>query len=57
MDDQTTSSVLAHIVSRMTNHTEDIAVEALGCILQQSSAARRGLRDLLERQGLDIGEL
>ena len=51
------STMFAHIVSRLTNRTEDVAVEALGFILSRSDAARRALRDLLKLEGLDVGEL
>lgn len=51
------STMFAHIVSRLTNRTEDVAVEALGFILSRSDAAKRALRDLLKLEGLDVGEL
>ena len=57
MNNFDSSTMFAHIVSRLTNRTEDVAVEALGFILSRSDAARRALRDLLKLEGLDIGEL
>ena len=36
---------------------EGVAVEALGFVLSRSDAARRALRDLLQLEGLDVGEL
>jgi len=44
-------------VSRFTNRTEDVAVEALGFILARSAAARNALRDILETGDRNIGEL
>ena len=57
MNNPDSSTMFAHIVSRLTNRTEDVAVEALGFILSRSDAARRALRDLLKLEGLDVGEL
>ena len=57
MNNPDSSSMFAHIVSRLTNRTEDVAVDALGFILSRSDAARRALRDLLKLEGLDAGEL
>ena len=57
MNNPDSSTMFAHIVSRLTNRTEDVAVEALGFILSRSDAARRALRDLLKVEGLDVGEL
>ena len=57
MNDFDFLTMFAHIVSRLTNRTEDVAVEALGFILSRSDAARRALRDLLKLEGLDVGEL
>ena len=57
MNNPDSSTMFAHIVSRLTNRTEDVAVEALGFILSRSEAARRALRDLLQLEGLDVGEL
>ena len=57
MNNPDSSTMFAHIVSRLTNRTEDVAVEALGFILSRSIEARRALRDLLQLDGLDIGEL
>ena len=50
-------TMFSHIVSRFTDHTEDVAVEALGYILSRSDSARRALRDMLQVEGLDIPEL
>ena len=44
-------SLLAHLSSRLTNRTEDIAVEALGYILSTSEAARTGLLSILRPAG------
>lgn len=57
MNNSSFSTMFAHIVSRLTNRTEDVAVEALGFILSRSVATRRALRDLLKPEGLDVGEL
>lgn len=57
MNNPDSSTMFGHIVSRLTNRTEDVAVEALGFILSRSEAARRALRDLLQLEGLDVGEL
>ena len=57
MNTSDSSTMFAHIVSRLTNRTEDVAVDALGFILSRSDAARRALRDLLKLEGLDVGEL
>ena len=57
MKNTDSSTMFAHIVSHLTNRTEDVAVEALGFILSQSDAARRALRDLVALEGVDIGEL
>ena len=39
------------------SQTEDIAVEALGHILSNSEPARRGVEDLLESHGTNIGPI
>ena len=57
MNNPDSSTMFAHIVSRLTNRTEDVAVEALGFILSRSDAARRALRDLVKPEGTDVGEL
>ena len=57
MNNPDSSTMFAHIVTRLTNRTEDVAVDALGFILSRSDAARRALRDLLKLEGLDVGEL
>ena len=44
-------------VSRWSNRTEDIAVDALGFILSRSRAARTALRNIVETAVQDIGEL
>ena len=44
-------------VSRWSNRTEDIAVDALGFILSRSRAARTALRNIIETAVQDIGEL
>ena len=51
------SSILSHIVSRLSNRTEDIAVEALGYILNRSDSARKALGDILQSEELDFPEL
>ena len=51
------SSLLAHLAQRLTDRTEDIAVEALGYILSQSIAARCGLDQLLRAGGAEVPEL
>ena len=57
MNNADSSMMFAHIVTRLTSRTEDVAVDALGFILSRSDAARRALRDLLKLEGLDVGEL
>ena len=57
MNNPDSSTMFAHIVTRLTNRTEDVAVEALGFILSRSAAARRALSDLLKLEGMDVGEL
>ena len=57
MNDQTHSLLLSHIVSRWSNRTEDIAVDALGFVLSRSRAARTALKGVLETSIHDIGEL
>ena len=51
------SSLLAHLSSRFTERTEDIAVEALGYILSTSEAARTGLLSILRSGGANVEEL
>ncbi len=48
------SSLLAHLSSRFTERTEDIAVEALGYILSTSEAAKTGLLSVLRSGGADV---
>ena len=57
MNNFDSSTMFAHIVSRLTNRTEDVAVEALGFVLSRSDSARRAVRELLRLEGLDVGEL
>lgn len=51
------SSLLAHLSSRFTERTEDIAVEALGYILSTSEAAKTGLLSILRSGGADVHQL
>ena len=51
------SSLLAHLSSRFTERTEDIAVEALGYILSTSEAAKTGLLGILRSGGANVEEL
>lgn len=57
MENSNSVTMFSHLVSRLSDRTEDLAVEALGYILSRSDAARRALRDLLQVGGLDIGNL
>ena len=57
MNDKPHSQLLSHIVSRWSNRTEDIAVDALGFILSRSRAARAALQSVIETEVQDIGEL
>lgn len=57
MKDQPRSQLLSHIVSRWSNRTEDIAVDALGFILSRSRRARAALQSVVETAVQDIGEL
>ena len=57
MNDQTHSQLLSHIVSRWSNRTEDIAVDALGFILTRSRAARTALQSVIENTVPGIGKL
>ncbi len=50
-------SLLAHLSSRFTERTEDIAVEALGYILSTSDAAKTGLLSVLRSGGANVEEL
>ena len=56
MNNPDSSTMFAHIVARLTDRTEDVAVGALGFIFSRSDAARRALRDLLKLEGLDVGK-
>lgn len=49
--------MLAHLAGRLTERTEDIAVEALGYVLSQSVAARHGLQEVLRTGDAKLGEL
>ncbi len=57
MNDQSYSQLLSHIVSRWSNRTEDIAVDALGFILSRSRAARNALQGVVEALAPSVGEL
>ena len=48
-------TLLSHLIPRITERTEDIAVEALGYILNNTPAARGALEYLVKPDGLDIG--
>ena len=48
-------TLLSHLIPRITERTEDIAVEALGYILNKSPAARGALEYLVKADGLDSG--
>ena len=51
---ETGNTLLAHLSSKFTGRTEDIAVEALGHILSSSEAARKGLVDVLSGGGVTV---
>ena len=53
----TGNTLLAHLASRFTGQTENIAVEALGHILSSSESARRGLHDILQAGGVKVGNI
>ena len=53
----TGNTLLAHLSTKFTGRTEDIAVEALGHILSSSEAARKGLVDVLRKDGVEISEI
>lgn len=57
MNNLDSSTMFAHIVPHLTNRTEDVAVEVLGFILSRSDAARRALKDMVELEGMEVGEL
>lgn len=57
MNNPDSSMMFAHIVFRLTDRTEDVAVDALGFICSRSDTAGRVLRHLLKLEGLDVGEL
>ena len=48
-------TLLSHLIPRITERTEDIAVEALGYILNKSPAARGALEYPVKADGLDSG--
>lgn len=50
----TDATLFAHIIPRLTERTEDIAVEALGYILSQSTATRRALETLVSAGGAEV---
>ena len=51
----TGNTLLAHLSTKFTDRTEDIAVEALGHILSSSEGARNGLHDVLRNGGVEVG--
>ena len=50
----TDATLFAHIIPRLTERTEDIAVEALGYILSQSTATKRALETLVSAGGAEV---
>lgn len=50
----TEATLFAHIIPRLTDRSEDIAVEALGYILSQSIASRRALETLVAAGGAEV---
>lgn len=50
----TEATLFAHIIPRLTDRSEDIAVEALGYILSQSTASRRALETLVAAGGAEV---
>lgn len=50
----TETTLFAHIIPRLTDRSEDIAVEALGYILSQSTASRRALETLVAAGGAEV---
>ena len=50
----TDATLFAHIIPRLTERTEDIAVEALGYILSQSTATRHALETLVSAGGAEV---
>lgn len=50
----TQTTLFAHIIPRLTDRSEDIAVEALGYILSQSTASRRALETLISAGGAEV---
>ena len=53
----TGKTLLAHLSSKFTAQTENIAVEALGHILSSSEGARNGLHDVLRSGGVGVGDI
>ena len=53
----TSDTLLAHLSTRFTDQTENIAVEALGHILSNSASARKGLDDVLHIGGVEVGDI
>ena len=51
------TTLFAHITPRLTDRTEDVAVEALGHILSQSEAARGALESILREGGTSVGTI
>lgn len=51
------TTLFAQIAPRLTDRTEDVAVEALGHILSQSVAARRALKNTLREGGAAIDSI
>lgn len=50
----TEATLFAHIIPRLTDRSEDIAVEALGYILSQSTASKRALETLVAAGGAEV---
>jgi hypothetical protein len=52
------TTLFGHLATRFATHPENLATEALGYILRESSHAREALRDLLAQASVDVlGEL
>ena len=51
------TTLFAHIAPRLTDRTEDVAVDALGHILSQSEAARGALESTLREGGAAVGTI
>ncbi len=50
-------TLLAHLAPKLDDHTENIAVEALGYILNSSVPAVRAIEDALRTGGAEVGSL